>query len=76
LYKDVSTYNHNWIFVIELEDFHQLDDRFIKYSDRTENCLGIIPNYNQQDATFLELFISTDALTKFQAVPPLIIRST
>ena len=24
--------------------------------------LNIIPNYNQQDATFLDLFISTDAL--------------
>jgi hypothetical protein len=24
--------------------------------------LKIIPNYNQQDATFLDLFISTDAL--------------
>jgi hypothetical protein len=24
--------------------------------------IGFIPNYNQQDATFLDLFISTDAL--------------
>jgi len=36
---------------------------------------NIIPNYSQQDAAFLDLFIFTDALC-FQAVPPPIIRST
>ena len=29
---------------------------------RTSVYRNIIPNYNQQDATFLDLFISTDAL--------------
>ena len=35
---------------------------------------NIIPNYDQQDATFLDLFLQTPYM--FQAVPPPIIRST
>jgi len=35
---------------------------------------NIIPNYNQHDATFLDLFLQT--LYMFQAVTPPIIRST
>jgi len=35
---------------------------------------NIIPNYSQQDAMFLDLFLQT--LYMFQAVPPPIIRST
>jgi hypothetical protein len=34
-----------------------------------------VPNYSQQDATFLDLFIFTDT-QMFQAVPPHIIRNT
>jgi len=39
--------------------------------------VNIIPNYNQQDATFLDLFILfLQTLYMFQVVPPPIIRST
>jgi len=39
-------------------------------------CIAnVFPDYNKQDAMFLDIFISTDAL-KIQAVPPPIIRST
>ena len=36
---------------------------------------NIIPNYNQQDATFL-IYLFLQTLYVFQAVPPPIIRST
>ena len=40
-----------------------MDQRFVyKFDIHMSARRNIIPNYNQQDATFLDLFISTDAL--------------
>ena len=41
---------------------HKLLAVYILYAVCVQSCLDLIPNYNQQDATFLDLFISTDAV--------------
>jgi len=41
-----------------------------------KTAYDLIPNYNQQDATFSLIYLFLQTLYMFQAVPPPIIRST
>ena len=48
---------------VNLSDFSEiLTNSFHNVSCTSNDLVCLIPNYNQQDTTFLDLFISTDAL--------------